>query len=849
MNEEVVPMNEPALESVVDPSANGHPAPIERKYDESSIKHLEDAAHIRLRPGMYIGDTGTKGLHHLVYELVYNSVDEALAGYCKVITTKVDVDGSVMVSDDGRGIPVEKHPEAGISTLEMVMTKLKAGGKFSQEGGYRVAVGLHGIGAKAVNALSEWTRVEVRRNGKTYVQEYERGKATTEVREVGAATHTGTTISFKPDPLMFKDATFDYDTLLMRLRELAFLNKGLHLNLVDVRANPIKKESFQYEGGIAEFVAYLNRDEDTILHPPIYVDKTINEIRVEVALQYNDSSEERVRCYANNGHNPDGGTHLSGLRRALTTTIKAYGTKHKLFKADLEPEGVDFREGLTAVVSVQLPDAELESQTKVKLNSPAVEGAVANVVSENLARYLEENPKEADKIIKKVSLAAEARIAAAKARDDTIKRKKLLSKSGLPGKLMDCTTKDRGESELFLVEGQSAGGTAESGRNREFQAVLPLRGKVINVEKARPEKMLANQEISNLISALGVDIGNEADLEKLRYGKIIILTDADVDGQHIRTLLLTFFYRQMPQLVAKGHIYVARPPLFKVTDKKHVDYVHNADAMLHMLMKRGLQNTRLLIHPLPVEGVETPAPRTIEGDELISLVNEMTALDNALQLLERRGVNLALLVGRHTEQGLPSHRVVLSGHEEWFHTNEEVDAYRKAQQELLGRELVVADESETNGTTLANAIQIHDLHEIRTINRHLNNLRRHSLGATDLIPQLRIAGREPPLRFQLEHGENKKILAQLRELVIEVRRAGEKGIAITRFKGLGEMDDSELNETTLDPEKRTVLQVQLDDALKADLLFRTLMGEKVEPRRDFIYDHALDVKDIDYHGA
>jgi DNA gyrase subunit B len=564
-------------------------------------------------------------------------------------------------------------------------------------------------------------------------------------------------------------------------------------------------------------------------------------------MQYTGGDEERVRCYANNAFNSMGGTHLSGLRTALTRTIGAYGTKQNLFKADMKPVGEDFREGLTAVVSVQVPEPQLEAQTKVRLNNPEVEGIVAGVVSELLGKYLEENPKEAQKITKKVSLAAEAREAAAKARKALKDRKSILSGGGLPGKLFDCTTRNRDESELFLVEGDSAGGSAESGRNREFQAILPLRGKPLNVEKARLENMLNNQEITSLISAIGIDIGNNDDenVKRLRYDKVIVMTDADVDGQHIRTLLLTFFYRQMPRLVAEGHIYVARPPLYKVTEKKHVRFVATAEEMQQELMDRGLKGTKLRI--VPPDG---SAERAVDGSALANLTKLTAKLEDALQTLERRGLNLATLLAKATERGVPVFRVQLGGREEWLHTDEDVDAFKQREEARLGHEVVVGEGTPGTGTNgHADTFYVQELHEVREINRALDELKKSGLLGSDLVPAPRVAGREPPPRLILENGGQEWKLAHLRDLVADVRKLGERGRTITRFKGLGEMDPLELWETTLDPEKRTLLQVQLDDALKADEMFRTLMGEKVEPRRDFITKYALEVKEIDYHGA
>jgi DNA gyrase subunit B len=815
------------------------------KYVPDNVKVFRDCAHIRERPGMYIGDTSVKGLHHLVYELIYNSVDEALAGHCKHIHVKVDVDGSISVSDDGRGIPIEEHPKEKRPTLEVVMTVVGAGAKFDKNT-YPVAAGLHGIGAKAVTALSERVEAEVRRNGRVYVQEYERGRATTPVKERGTSARTGTRIQFWPDPEVFlHGVTFDYETLESRVRELAFLNKGLRITLTDARSG--KEETFQYNGGISEYVSFINRDEH-VLHPPIYLDRTQDKVRVEVAIQYNTTEVERVFCYANNAYNSMGGTHLTGLRKALTQTLKDYGTKEGMFNK-VEPEGSDFREGLAAVVSVQVPEPQLEAQTKVRLNNPEVDPIVASVVREFLAEYLEKNPKDAKRIMQKVATAAEARVAAAKARQVVRDRKSILSGGGLPGKLMDCTSTGD-DSELFLVEGQSAGGSAESGRDRHFQAILPLRGKVLNVEKARPEKFLNNEEICNLISAVGVDIGDDADLEKLRYGKIVILTDADVDGQHIRTLLLTFFYRQMSKLVEEGRIFVARPPLFKITQKKTARYVTDPEEMQRELMERGLSGTRLTVLPRDNEGQEL----VFDGEALAALLKVIKPLEEALQILERRGQNLSSFLARGGDRGLPLYRVVMGGSEVWFHTADEVDAFRKDKQEQLGRDLVVADEGSgdgNGGTTNGHGatFSVQELHEVRAVNRGLEELRQRGLSAADLLPAPRIAGREPPPRFVLQNGENKRVLPHLRDLVAEVRHLGEKGLTIMRFKGLGEMDAEELWETTLDPKRRTLLRVHLDDALKADDMFRTLMGEKVEPRRDFIQAHALDAKDIDIHGA
>jgi DNA gyrase subunit B len=818
-------------------------------YTSESVKVLRDAAHIRQRPGMYIGDTGPKGLHHLVYELVYNSVDEALAGYCKHINVVIHIDGSLSVTDDGRGIPVDVHPDVGRPTLEVVLTTVGAGAKFDNKA-YKVSAGLHGMGAKAVTALSEWTEARVRRNGRVYTQEYERGAVITEIKDLGAAPsgQTGTTVTFQPDPEIFHDVKFDYDTLENRLRELAFLNKGLAITLSDEHTG--KKETFHYEGGIGEFVAYLNRN-DEVMHAPIYVDKTVDDVRVEVAIQYTTGEEERSRAYANNAFNPGGGTHLSGFRAAVTRALNNYGTKEELFKNDLQPIGEDFREGMTAIISVQVPEPQFESQTKIRLNNTEVEGIVSSVVQEHLATYLEENPKDAQRLLKKVITAAEAREAAAKAKKALKDRKNLLSGGGLPGKLMDCTTRDRDSSELFLVEGQSAGGSAESGRDRFFQAILPLRGKVLNVEKARAEKLISNEEIACLIAAVGLDIGNSEDTSKVRYGKVIILTDADVDGQHIRTLLLTFFYRQMRVLVETGRIFVARPPLYAVTQKKQLRYVQTSEEMNRELLTRGLQETQLKLLPT----AERPEAVIFEGERLEQLVKVLGELEDPLLILERRSLSLSVMLTRGKDGALPLYRALLGGKEHWFTTAEALDQFRQSEQQRLGRDLVVGDEPphgepapSLNGAESASFI-VQELHEVKALNRGLAKLKEMGLGAADLLPAPRIAGREPAPRYSLIHGDQSRELPHLRDLANDVRRLGEKGISVTRFKGLGEMNPDQLWETTLDPKNRILLQVHLEDALKADEMFRTLMGEKVEPRREFIQKHALEVKDIDYHGA
>ncbi len=827
-------------------------------YTEDNMKTLKDAAHIRQNPGMYVGNTEADGLHHLVYEIVYNSVDEALAGYCKNITIVINVDGSISVVDDGRGIPVGVKADTGKSTLEEALTIAGTSGKFDNAA-YRVSAGLHGMGAKAMNALSEWCEAEVRRDGRVFHMKFERGYAVGPLTDLGPAPKgvTGTGITFKPDPEIFGALTFDYDRLTTRFQQLAYLNKGLALTLRDERDG--RGETFKSDLGIAEYVTYLNTGE-TAVHNPIYMTKevetAVGRVTVEVCIQYTAGDTEIEMGFTNNAYNKDGGTHLSGFRGGLTRCLTTYGKKNSLFKEGLELVSRDFREGLTAVISVSHPDPSFESQTKVKLTTPDVEGIVSSVLYEALSEFLEKNPKDGQKICKKVDLSAQARIAAKKARDAIKDRKGILSGGGLPGKLMDCSTRDRESSELFLVEGDSAGGSAEGGRDRVYQAVLPLRGKVLNVEKAQMEKLLQNAEITNLITAVGVDIGNaeDKDMSKLRYGRIVILTDADVDGQHIRTLLLTFFFRQMRKLIEQGRLYVARPPLFKVTHKKEVRFVQTRETMSQELMKRGLKETTLTVAAVG----ERAAERTLSPDELAKLLPLLADIEKAVDILERRGQSFDRFTrDRLTPAGFPQFHVHLGRGEHFFQSQAEVEAFRVEQGTKLGRELAVSEVIPTAATADApkTAAELADerfrftvdeWHEVKGLNKAVAKLTEFGFDPADLIPLERIAGREAPVRFRLTAGEATRELSHLRALLGEIRKSGEKGMTITRFKGLGEMNPEELWETTLDPTQRTLLRVTMNDAMQAEKYFRMLMGTEVEGRRDFILKHRANVEDIDY---
>ncbi len=816
-------------------------------YTSADLKHLSDREHVRERFGMYIGDNTSRGLHHLVYEVVDNSIDECMAGHAKHISVTVNNDGSVTVDDDGRGIPVDRHDqlseemEREVSTLEGVMTVLKFGGKF-EKGAYQTSGGLHGVGVTVVNFLSEWCEVEVSRDEHAWQQEYQRGEPSGPVHKMGTTTRSGTKTTFKPDPQIFPQTKFSWDTLSRRLRELAFLNSGVRITFTDAASG--SSEEYYYERGVEEFVEHLNKASDPIHSDVISIKGGGEGVTWDIALQYTGEFTESLHSYVNNISTTEGGTHVSGFRSALTRALNSYGRKTGIYK-DLVPSGEDIREGLTAVISVRVPEPQFEGQTKTKLGNGEVEGIINSAVGDFLSKYLEEHPKSAKAIVQKGVLAAEAREAAKKAKALLRERKGALSGGGLPGKLRDCTSRDVERCELYLVEGDSAGGSAEGGRHREYQAILPLRGKIINAYKSRDDKVLANEEVRSVISAIGAGIGEESDLAKRRYDKVVIMTDADVDGSHIRTLLLTFFYRQMYRLVAEGHVYVAQPPLFRVRNKKKVYYVQTEEEMKNQLLDQGLG-----------EGVFLPGDgREIAGEEMKKLCRTLSGLEDALVALEKRGISLRDHAERRdgTTGRLPMYHVYYGMEERWFINRDDVEAFVKEHEQAAGGELAVgrAEEAEavgdiTPGTapeTGSDQLIVIDLHEVRSINAGIKELEAMGFGIDSLLPEDR-TGREEA-RYTLKRGENKIGLDDLRGLLAAVRRAGEKGLAITRFKGLGEMNAEELRETTLDPSNRTLLRVTMADAAAADDLFRVLMGEKVEPRRDFIERHALDVKNLD----
>jgi DNA gyrase subunit B len=817
-------------------------------YTEKDLQHLSDLEHVRERPGMYIGDTAVRGLHHLVYEVVDNSIDEAMAGFAKVISVTVHNDGSVTVEDDGRGIPVTRHEQLSdeydrdVSTLEGVMTVLKFGGKF-EKGAYQTSGGLHGVGVTVVNFLSQWAEVEVSRDGFTWTQEYERGVPTGPVTKGRATKRTGTKTTFKPDSQIFSVTKFSFDTLYKRLQELAFLNSGVHIKFLDERNG--EGGDFQYERGLIEFVEHLNRASDPLHSDVIRILGDKDGTQYEIAIQYSTEYTENVQSYVNNIHTIEGGTHVSGFRSGLTRTLNNYGKSENLFKGGVAPGGDDFREGITAVISVRVPNPQFEGQTKTKLGNGEIEGIINTAVGEQLGKYFEENPRVAQAIVRKGLLAAEAREAARKAKDLLRKRKDALGGGGLPGKLRDCISKNRDECELYLVEGDSAGGSAEGGRMREYQAILPLRGKIINAYKSREAKVLENTEVQSMIQAIGTGIGADQDLTKRRYNKIVIMTDADVDGSHIRTLLLCFFYRQMYELVARGHVYVAQPPLFRVQQGKNRYYVQTDTEMKAQLLERGLSDTVF----------EAEDGRRVEGERMRSLCTTLAAMEDSILALEQRGFGLrahALRLDKNTDK-LPSLLLTHGNEEHWFHSQDEVDSYLndrslslEDEQEDADSESVADSESITDvdRPRPAHLAHLAEVHEVRTINSGLKDLAALGFSIQDLIPADRTGSTNP--RFELIRGEDvRRSLEDLRSLLPEVRAAGEKGMQVTRFKGLGEMNAEELRETTLDPANRTLLKVNLTDAGAADEMFRLLMGDKVEPRREFIEKHALDVRNLD----
>ncbi len=821
-------------------------------YGEDQIKVLEGVEHVRKRPGMYIGDTTTRGLHHLIYEIADNSIDEASAGYCEHILVKLNADGSVSVTDDGRGIPVGIHPTEGIPTVEVVFAKLGAGGKFENESGagaYKTSGGLHGVGASVVNALSEWLEVEVSRGGKVYHMEFERGIKSSELKEIGRREKSGTKVTFKADPQIFPDTKFSYETLTKRFRELAYLNSGLHISLEtelekDADGNN-RRDDFKYDNGIVEYVQYLNDGKSTIT-PVIHFfkeDPATGNI-VEVALQWADGYAENIASFANNINTIEGGTHLSGLKTALTGTINRYAKQAGLVK-NVTPSGDDVREGLTAVISVKVPNPQFEGQTKTKLGNGEMEGFAASVVNDHLGRFFEENPKVAKSIFEKGVQAAEAREAARKARELT-RRKNALEGNSLPGKLADCRSKSNEETELFLGEGDSAGGSAKQGRDSNIQAILALRGKLLNVEKATIVKMLGHNEIRTIISAIGTGLRDDYDPARRRYGKLIIMTDADVDGSHIRTLLLTFLFRHMPELIKDGRVYVAQPPLYQVKTKrrKNPEYVLNESRMRQIMVDLGLDGTALLVRD--DDGNEVMRH---EGEDLRAIVDLLARLQAIVDILQRRGIDFADFLAQREHHGgrLPAVRVVVDEEERFFADAAARDAW------LEKNNVVVSDEEmaavQGNGAPAAGReLQRNDeLHEVKELARIVEELDRRGIRIDDyfLTQEESVSGELLSTRYAFGRDDKTHEVAGVAGLLPRLFELAKQGLEIKRFKGLGEMNYDELWETTLDPSRRRLLRVTLEQAEEAERLFSILMGDDVEQRRQYIEEHALEVKNLD----
>jgi len=798
-------------------------------YDGSSITILEGRDAVRKRPAMYIGSTGEIGLHHIVYEVVDNSIDEALAGYCDTVEVAIHLDNSITVIDNGRGIPVDEIKKEKRSAAEVVMTKLHAGGKFDTNA-YKVSGGLHGVGVSCVNFLSEHLHLEIWRDGKTYEQEYVRGVPVVPLRQTGKTRKRGTKITFLPDSQIFTETAFSFDKLSERLREKAFLNKGIRITIKDEREEPERSHEFYYKGGIAEFVKHLNKNKSVLHDKPIYFEKESDALSIEVAIQYNDAYDEKVYSFANNINTVDGGSHLSGFRAAFTRTINAYAQSSGLaknFKTSLT--GDDVREGLVAVISVKLPQPQFEGQTKGKLNSD-VKGAVESFLNDRLTEFFEQNPTVARKIVGKALDAARAREAARKARE--IVRKGAMGSSMLPGKLADCQERDPALSEIYIVEGDSAGGSAKQGRDRKNQAILPLKGKILNVEKARYDKMLGHSEIKALITALGTGIGKEDfDASKLRYHKIILMTDADVDGSHIRTLLLTFFYRQMAELVEKGYVYIAQPPLFKVKRGKKEEYIKDEGSMIRYLM-------RMATADMTVNSVG--AKEVIEGKDLARSLEQMVDFKHYCERASRRLGGDSHLLDTLLE-AFGGKKGVL---------RKEGTTLRKIFQDgdLMARvEAVLAG---AGYKTELSTDEEHGLWEIETSTNSGLNLSVDWNFASFVEFQkavelyMTLEDKLAPPFITGENGTKEEI--PTRDALLEkVLAAAKKDLSIQRYKGLGEMNPEQLWETTMNPEKRTLLQVRIDDAVETDEIFTVLMGDAVEPRRKFIEDNALDVRNLD----
>ncbi|MAM91968.1 MAG: DNA topoisomerase (ATP-hydrolyzing) subunit B [Opitutaceae bacterium] len=840
----------------MDPQSDAENNPVNhdgaKDYDASKIQKLEGLEGVRKRPDMYIGDTNERGLHHCVFEVVDNSIDEALAGYCKEIRVSIHLDGSCSVEDDGRGIPVDIHPKYNMPALELVLTNLHAGGKFGK-GAYQVSGGLHGVGAKCVNAVSEWFEAEVRKDGKIHQMRFSQGKTTSKLSVIGQTKKSGTKISFKPDPEIFTETrAFQYDILAKRLRELAFLNPGVSITLDDERSN--KSEHFQFNDGISEYIRFLNRSKTVLHEDPISFGDVVSnahdpdapETAVDVSLQYNDSYNEQLFAYANSIYNIEGGTHLSGFRTALTRVINQFARANNLIK-DKDPSitGDDAREGLVAVVSVKVPEPRFEGQTKTKLSNSEVDGIVQKIVGERLKYAFETDPKLAKRLIDKCLNAARAREAARKARETV--RKSALSGGGLPGKLADCSSRKPEESELYIVEGDSAGGSAKQGRDRHTQAILPLRGKLINSEKARIDKVLSNNEIRTMITAIGCGIGDvEGDggfnIDKARYHKIIIMTDADVDGSHIRTLLLTFLYRQMKDLIDSGYVYIAQPPLYKIKRKRREQYVDNDDELNRMLLELGSEDVSM---------VRLDDGHSFNSEQLDHIVEIFAQLERIGGSVTRYGASIGEYLEQYSKEdhSLPRYLArIREGNEETFRfLRSETDRADFVEEVGLGAEDFDSDTAtvtiQDTEAGVSKRISLFEIFEANEMSKLLREIEDIGLDLSHFLPS-----DEPIYSIRENEGQMNETSIGIHsnmEILRQIRLLGRKGLNIQRYKGLGEMNPKQLFETTMDPGKRRLLKVNINDAAKADEMFTILMGEEVAPRREFIEDNALNVSYLD----
>ena len=794
-----------------------------KTYDATSIQVLEGVEAVRRRPAMYVGDTSMRGLHHLVFEVVDNSVDESLAGFCDSITVDIHQDNSITVVDNGRGIPVDMHKTEHKPAVEVALTTLHAGGKFDHRS-YKVSGGLHGVGVSCVNALSDWLEVEVKRDGKIYHQRYERGKTVSKLTVVGKSASTGTKITFRPDKTIFSKTEYSYDILAQRLRELAFLNKGLKIKLKDERTD--KETVFEFSGGIVSFVEYLNKNKNPLHNKVVYFEKPQDEVNIEGALQYNDGYAETMFSFANNINTVEGGTHLSGFKSALTRAVNQYAKSKNLLKDNIAITGDDVREGLTAVISVKVPNPQFEGQTKTKLGNSEIEGLVASSSLEALSSYFEENPSVANKIIEKVIVASRAREAARKARELT-RRKGALEGAGLPGKLADCSERDAALCELYIVEGDSAGGSAKQGRDRRFQAILPIKGKILNVEKSRMDKILSNDEIRTIITALGTGIGEEFDLSNLRYHKLILMADADIDGSHISTLLLTLLYRQLPKLVEEGYVYIAQPPLYKIKRGQREEYIQTEQQMNDMLLDLGREGHKL---------VRIKDKQTFTDNQFKELLRLLVEMDRLGRYLDKKGVNFAeyLSLRNPKTKKMPIYRVKVESKDQFVYSDKELAS-------LMEKE---SKETEQDVLHLFEAQEIEEL--ILSIEKlgfefatYFGNVAAPKIGTVNE------GDKKIKAVYRIISDNDVKEVFGLKELLAYIKEVAAKGMHIQRYKGLGEMNPQQLWETTMDPERRTILKVTLEDAVEADKMFTVLMGDQVEPRREFIEDHAHQVKNLD----